>query len=310
MPEKNQKYSFKAMIRVVAFAAAVLFTISVFGTNVLATERGGGCYPNGVEGIMLGVMPPPGLYYLNYSLYYSADRMNDSDGDKLPVDLDLDMIANVSRFVYVTEYRMLGANYGMYVTIPLLSVDVSLDTPGGNFDDSSSGLGDVTVSPMMLSWHSKNIHTAAAFQITAPIGQYDAKSRANTGRNYWMLESILATTLLTDNGLELSTKFMYDINSENNDTHYKSGQEFHFDYATAYHMGFWAYGITGYFYKQVSDDGGTGAVDGNRGQAFAAGPAIWYKHKNMSFEARYQKEMLVENRPEGEKFWLKVIWAF
>ncbi len=47
-------------------ALAVLFTAG----PALATEGGGGAYPNGVEDFMSGALPPPGTYFLNYLTYY------------------------------------------------------------------------------------------------------------------------------------------------------------------------------------------------------------------------------------------------
>jgi len=287
---------------------ALCVCTALAAVNAGATEGGGGTYPNGAEGVMGGALPPPGLYYLNYLTLYTADHMNDKSGNKVPVDFHLNAMANVSRLVYMTDKQFLGANLGMYALVPLADVSVTVNGAGG----TKSGLGDISFAPAVLAWHSKNWHAATAVEFTAPTGQYDKNRNANLGRNYWSIEPIVTGTLLTDNGIELSGKFMYDFNTENTATDYTSGQEFHFDYATAYHRGPWTMGATGYFYKQVSDDhGGTAAAnDGNRGQVFAVGPTLKYDYKNMSLEAKYQREMLVENRPEGDKYWLKLIWAF
>ena len=75
------------------------------------------------------------------------------------------------------------------------------------------------------------------------------------------------------------------------------GQGFHFDYAVAVHNAAWTYGLTGYFYKQTTDDELDGADIGSRGQVLAVGPTVKCKHKNMSLEAKFQRELMVENRP-------------
>ncbi len=71
-------------------------------------------------------------------------------------------------------------------------------------------------------------------------------------------------------------------------------------------------GIGGYYYKQVADDKqhGTTVGDGNKGQAIGIGPQLKYDYKNMSFMLKYQTETNVKNRPDGEKFWLKFVYAF
>jgi len=118
---------------------------------------------------------------------------------------------------------------------------------------------------------------------------------------------------LSDSGFEVSGKFMYDINTKNDDTSYLSGQEFHFDYTLAQKFNAFSAGVGGYFYKQVTDDEQNGikvGSDGNKGQVFAIGPQIKYDYKNMSFSFKYQKELLVENKPEGDKFWFNLMYAF
>jgi hypothetical protein len=292
---------------------ALFACVALSAGNTAATEGGGGMYPNGAEGIMAGALPPPGLYYLNYLTHYSADRLNDKDGNRVPVDFHVNATANVSRFVYMTKHEILGGNLGFYGVVPLVHLSGTLSpAPGVTIARTKSGIGDISISPFLLAWHSKNWHAAAAIDISMPTGQYSKSETFNIGRNYWTFQPIVAGTYLTDNGLELSAKVMYDINTKNDDTRYQSGQEFHFDYAAAYHKGPWTFGGQGYFYKQVSNDhGGTAAAnDGNKGQVFAMGPAVKYDYRNMSLEVKYQKEMLVENRAEGDKYWVKLIWAF
>ncbi len=294
-----------------SFVLSILCVL-LLGSPLMATEGGGGTYPNGAEGIMTGALPPAGFYYLNYLTHYSAHALKDADGDDLPVDFDLNVTANVSRFVYMTQKNILGGTYGVYLNLPLVNASATLDTPEVSLSHTTSGLGDISFAPLLIGWHSKNYHSGLALEFTAPTGAYDADQLVNLGRNYWNIELVYAATFLANNGFELSGKFMYDYNFENSDTNYQSGQEFHCDYAAAYHHGPFSFGVAGYYYQQLTDDEGDGVSDddGYKGRVFAAGPTMKYDYRNMSLEARYQKEMLVENRSEGEKLWLKLVWAF
>ncbi|WP_169628215.1 SphA family protein [Ferrimonas futtsuensis] len=275
--------------------------------NAQATEYGGGAYPNGVEGFMAGALPPPGLYYMNYLNHYSVNRMNDSGGDPLPVEFKLNATSDVSRIAYITDHKLFGANYGIYVVLPLVHLSAEMAMGPTQLSSTDSGLGDIAFSPLVLSWHTPELHFGAALEIVAPVGDFDADRLANIGRNYWTVEPVFAITYLPASGLELSAKFMYDLNFENGDTHYESGDEFHFDYAVGYHRDNWTYGLAGYYYKQVTDDklNGQTVGDGNRGEAFAVGPAVMYSGQGWSIEARYQAEVMSESRPEGDKLWLK-----
>jgi hypothetical protein len=301
----------KSVIVFIIFALILLC-----GSTVHATEGGGGAYPNGAEDFMSGAVPPPGFYFINYLTYYTANRLNDGNGDKLLPDFKLRATADVLRFIYITKHQVLGANWGMHAFVPLVHLDVRVN----GTSDSKVGLGDIIIDPVVLSWHSKNWHFASGVDIYVPTGAYDRNDLANIGRNYWTFEPIVAATFLSDSGFEASGKFMYDFNTRNNnanvqghDVKYLSGQEFHFDYTLAYHIDKWSLGLGGYFYKQITDDEVNGTkvgTDGFKGQAFALGPQVKYDYKNMSFTLKYQKEMAVENKPEGDKFWLKFVYAF
>ena len=288
-------------------AAATLAATLGLATPALATEGGGGHYPNGAEDFMLGALPPPGTYFLNYLSWYSTDKFRTDFGDNK--NFDLDVVADTLRFIHVTDYQILGANWAVHAFVPLVNVDVS---PLPGWSDSRFALGDIIIDPLILGWHSKNWHLTTGLDIYLPTGAYDQNDLANVGRNYWTFEPIIAFTYLSDQGLELSAKLMYDFNTENDDTDYQSGQEFHLDYTLGYHMGPWSLGLGGYYYKQTTDDEQNGHrfLNGFRGEAFAIGPQAKYDYKNMSFTLKYLAETDVENRPEGDSLWFKFLYAF
>jgi hypothetical protein len=291
------------------FLLVFIFLSYVGISKVYATEGGGGAYPHGAEDFMSGAVPPPGTYFLNYLNYYSANKFRDGKGDSAVPNFDLKVTANVFRFLHVTKTQILGGYWGFHVFLPVVNVDVTL--PVGS--QSKTGIGDIIVDPFILSWHSKNWHFATGLDIYIPTGDFDRNRLANVGRNYWTFEPIFAFTYLSDNGFEVSSKFMYDFNTKNTDTNYRSGQEFHFDYTVGKKFDNISLGVGGYYYKQITDDKLNGQKvmpDGNKGQAFAIGPQLKYDHKNMSFILKYQKEMSVENRPDGDKFWFKFVYGF
>jgi hypothetical protein len=299
-------------------------SLSVFtGANVYATEGGGGAYPNGAEDFWCGLIPPPGYYFINYFLYYHADEFNNKDGDNVDEDFDLNVVANTFRFIHITKHKILGADWGVHMFVPIMYQDVTPPLIGRS--DTQTGLGDIIVDPFILSWHfSKNFHLAAGIDVFMPTGRYDKDDLANTSRNYWTFEPIVAFTYMTDFGLEISSKFMYDINTNNPDTDYRSGQEFHFDYVVGYKISNWNLGIAGYYYKQITDDEVNGKTvefqnppgidlnfeDGFKGQAIALGPAVRYSYKNMCFTLKYLWETEVEHKPEGQSLWVKFLYAF
>lgn len=303
-----RKYS-KLFISILLMTVlACTFTLTDYA---YATEGGGGAYANGSEDFMAGALPPPGTYFLNYTNYYTASRFNDKDGNEMLPNFKVDVVADVLRVVHVTKYKILGANWGVHAILPIV-----LYEKVRMFDshDNAMGIGNLVINPFILGWHWKNFHLIAGVDTIIPIGTYDKDEMANPGRHYWTFEPIVAMTYLSDQGIELSGKFMYDFNTKNQDTDYLSGQEFHFDYTVGYHVNKdWALGLGGYYYQQITDDelhGSKVAPDGFKGQVFAVGPQAMYNYKNMSFTLKWQIETLAENRPEGNSLWLKFAYAF
>ncbi len=300
----------RMLFLIVLSLALFIGAVSFVGNTALATEGGGGAYPNGAEDFMSGALPPPGTYFLNYLNYYRATSFKDQNGDDRMPKFDLDVVANVFRLIEVTQYRILGASWAMHLLVPLVYMDADA-TPG---KDNRSGLGDITVDPFILGWHFKNFHMLTGLDIIIPTGDYDKNRLTNTSRNYWTFEPVFALTYLGDSGVEVSGKFMYDFNLKNTDTEYTSGQEFHVDYTLGYHVDKnLTLGVGGYYYHQTTDDEQYGTKvgsDGFRGRVIGMGPQASYNYKNMAFTLKWQKEFDVRNRPQGDNFFFKFMYAF
>jgi len=284
-----------------------VFCLTAFAAY--ATEGGGGSYANGAEDSMSGNVPPHGLWYINYTNFYRADSFKDNNGDTLmnKDQFKATVFANVSRFIYTSKIKVLGGDLGGHLLLTLVNADIK--TPAG--EQTKSGLNDIDIAPF-IAWHTKNFHWVVANEFILPTGAYDKDDVANIGRNCYTFEPLIAVTYIADNGFELTGKFMYDINTENNHTNYKSGNEFHVDYTAAMHRSKWTFGANGYYYQQVTDDELDGeTVDDFKGKAIALGPMISYAPTPVNFVTlKYQKEFDVENRPSGDKVWIKVLFKF
>ena len=290
--------------------ALVVLIAAGLATSLFGTEGGGGAYPNGAEGFMSGALPPPGNYFINYMLYYSADQLIDNQGRDCDPDFDLEIMADVARFVHVSKVQFLGGTWAQHIFVPVMQVDLTVLTPAGTLSDKNSGLGDIIVDPAILGWHGKQWHCTAGVDTYVPLGRYDENDPPNIGRNYWTFEPVVAVTYLTENGYEASVKIMYDFNTENDDTDCQSGEELHFDYTLGKKISDWSVGLGGFYYEQITSDEVDGVALNTKGRTLACGPQVSYQYKNMSLAAKYQQEMEVRNKPEGERLWLKFVYAF
>ena len=298
------------------------FAAMIVSSPVLATEGGGTSKALGVDTVMAGVMPPPGLNITNFTAFYTADRTLDSNGDDRPnlTNFDLFVFAEVLRFRYVfPKVTFLGANIEARVGVTVANVaDVSFDvrTPRGMIhrEDSTTNIGDSLVG-LILGWHGKKFHQMFGPEIFLPTGKFSDDRLTNTSRGYYAIGPSYWFTWFPIEQIEVSGALIYLINFENPDTDYRSGQELSFDYNLGYFIARdWELGISGYAYKQITDDevNGNTVGDGNKGQAVAFGPALrWHPHdKIYGVTLKWQHEELIENRTKGERFFLQAAVQF
>lgn len=298
----------------------IALSIAVGLCGVAQAKEGGDQSANGAESWMAGAVPPPGNYFINYSGYYTGS-LRGGNGDKVP-GANVDAWFNAFRFLQVTNHKFLGGNYGWQVIAPV--VNQRLELGGGT--DTVTALGDITVSPYVMSWHQGNWHWVTGLDIFIPTGKYRAgEPRRSVGSNYWSFEPAFGVTYLNEQGWEASAKFAYNFKTTNTgyrDTpnspsqDYRSGDEFHMDYLLGKHIGPWAVGVAGYYLQQTQNDtldgqslGSSPAWSaGRKGRVFAFGPSVSYSSKSgMQFVGQWQHETMVENRFGGDKFWLKLI---
>ena len=121
------------------------------------------------------------------------------------------------------------------------------------------------------------------------------------------------------NGIEVSAFVGVDFNTENEDTDYRSGTQFHVDGTLAQHFpllgGLAGVGVSAYYYQQVTETAGPvrrWAI--SRARRSAPGPSsrtstkIW-GHDTI-FELKWLHEVETENRLEGDIVWLKAVYKF
>lgn len=306
-----------------AYGALAVMAGLMMASPVEASEAGGGVYPNGAEGVFGGALPPKGLYYLGYLQYYEAGRFNDGDGKAgLLPDFKVKVDAAVTRIVWVTDQKVLGADYAMHVVVPVVNVDARIAGMTGN----RSGVSDVTIDPIIMGWHFRNgLHVITGLDINLPVGSYDRTSIANFSRHYWNVEPIIALAYYKKH-LRLDVKMMYDINFKNTDAQingfnptgagYRSGNEFHADYAATYALSSKVQvGIAGYYYKQTTGDKVDSpaaqqvidALRGFKGETFAGGPSLRVGLGKVQLIGTWQHEFYADYRPQGDKVWIKAI---
>ena len=136
---------------------------------------------------------------------------------------------------------------------------------------------------------------------------------ANTGLNYWSIDTNVALTYLKEEtGQDYSFNLGYIYNTENEDTDYQTGQEIHLDVvANQFLSESFALGMHGFYLKQITGDSGSGAILGDfEAEALGVGPALmWatrFGEQDVTFIAKWLAEVDTENRLEGDHVYLSL----
>ena len=183
-----------------------------------------------------------------------------------------------------------------------------------------SGIGDLTVVPVMLAWKSGDWQYDFLMPVYAPTGSYETGRLGNTGLNYWTFDPIVGAAYSNaKSGFNAAIHVGYAINTENNDTSYKSGDILHVDAAVQQIFplgsGFANIGAEAWYFQQVTCDSGSGATLGCfKGRTAGIGPVLGYiqpvGQSKLLLELKWLPELDTKNRLNGDYIWLKMVYKF
>ncbi|MBF0445030.1 MAG: transporter [Magnetococcales bacterium] len=234
-----------------------------------------GHYVHGVEGLKAASVPPPGYYVRWYNALYTANKLADQNGDASNVGLDLEVFATVPRFVWITNKKILGADYGMNLIVPFINTDIQITAAGVN--QQSFAMGDIFVEPLLLAWHGKQWDAAFGLGWNLPIGEYSTADSSSAGKDFYTTMFSFGGTWYPDAKKEWSVTMLnrYEIHSKKDQTDAKLGDDYHFEWAVGKKVSpTWELGLAGYAQWQVNDDEGSAITYDKtvHDQVFAVGP--------------------------------------
>ena len=336
------------------FLCLVLWMLNlVFIGSVFAGEQGH--YVPAPMAVRDYVMPSKGFYILGYDTYYHGDKMKDPGGEtfnsmsvtgtltknvdlgrkSIPIkligtlsadlDFNVDSATQTIVFIWVTDKKILGADYG-FMVMPswgYMSVNVAAKvnavgtievgpfskavTAGQEFKvkDEEWGLGDLIVQPLWLGWRGKRHDVALSYAVTLPTGTYDKDNIANVGMGF--CSQRLQTAAYFYPFENKTTAFMltptWEWNSKKIDQNVHPGQTMTIEYG----IGQYVHprveiGMTGYNQWQITDDSGSAATDKDvKDTVSGVGGQIvyWAIKEKCSFTAKVSKEYAAKDRIEG-----------
>ena len=313
-----------------------------------ATEFGQSHADLGYIDTLAGLPLAPGYYVRDDVNFQISGRFNNGSGN--PVNLNLGpqgtyglkfrntVEADIFSMAYVPDWKVPVIN----ATIGIAAYDFYANSNAGltsvlgvpqAHGSATAGFGDITVVPIFLGFDvpGTDLHFVfSPLEFTAPIGRYGRSQPIgnNTGLNYWSYRPALEMTYLNKTGQEFDINLSTSINTQNQATHYKSGDEFYFTYAFQQYLSpQLAFGIGGYYYKQIGNDtlnGQTvdtnsslatadtlGAGPGNKGETFAIGPIISYNVTTaIALQAHWDHEVFAYNREQRDQVYARAAFRF
>ncbi len=230
--------------------------------------------------------PPSGLFVLWYNFVFESNSFVDRDGNNFdrialgnyfPGLGDIDVSTELSGYGYSAgifwasgKIPFLGnARFMTGVAPNFTSADASFITArSGTIIDTTftrevkgknSGLGDIMVAPLGLSWGLEHFDFTFLYGFYAPTGKYETGSDENIGMGFWT-HQFQGFSYFYPNP-DKSTAFLggltYEINSEIKDASISPGNRFSLEYGISQFLSEqFEVGIHGGHNWQVSDDSG------------------------------------------------------
>lgn len=275
-------------------------------------------FPGSLGSFAVAVAPEPGLLIADSTFILDAKVDRAVLQGKLNANLEITGVFNVLAGQYTLQTPVLGARLtvGGMVFVPAY-VDIEATLGSGQFSKSDTGLGDALLMPAAFHWKAGDFHFKLAELVFMPTGHYDKDSKVNVGRNYWAFDTFAAATYLNMNtGTEVSVVPGFMTNTENDITHYRTGNEFHLDFMLNQFLAkSFALGFQGYYYQQVSGDSGSGATLGDfEGESVGVGPALlwlppWCDDK-LVLSGKWLTDLDAEKRIESDWFLTTIAYRF
>ena len=299
---------YKKILGGVGLAAAMEDFLS---TAALAAENGVLNYPAGAPAIFIGEFPPmPGLFMASQTSYTYADALYNSKGNKLAVPFKLAAEAETLRFLASYPAELFGAHLLSQLVVPMVHLDLKVPNfgPGpASFSDTGTGFGNITISPLIMSWNlSRTQHVALGLDIATEAATYSATKIALGWQRIHFVHA--------DAGLPLRrphrVRFRYcaAVIVQYQEHHNKLPDRHGADRRSqrGYNIGKWKLGVAGGYTQQLEDNSVNGVNIGNRLKQFALGPSITYTSMPYIFNLNWQPSLYAENGAAVSSIWANV----
>ncbi len=284
----------------------------------------------GSWGLQSGSQFAEGLAIGPLYLHYGSDKIMDGDGNELPNltgekrDVRSDAFGLFAW--WVSQYKILGANYGIQAIIPFVGNQIEF----ASFEfETGFGLADIFLQPVNLGWHLKQADFLATYGFYIPAGSYEAGAEDNHGLGMWTHEFGAGSTLFFDaqKRWHFAAAGYFELNGTKKDTEIDVGNTLTVEggLGRSFLEGALSVGVAYYANWKLSPDKIGLNTDipnlpsevtlEDKHRVYALGPEVTLpvaiKGRLISLiTARYQWELDARSTLEGERLTMFVIFPF
>ncbi|WP_082102429.1 SphA family protein [Robbsia andropogonis] len=300
----------KGYLGAIAASIGCMLFATLASKHAYALEGGVSPYPAGAVGTNIAEMPPiPGLFALEQFNYSFSNGLYGNNGEKLPFRFHSSTFSATTRLLAPYPFTLLGANVYTQLVLPVVSLHTNVAGQRG----TQNGLSNITLSPVVLSWHlARNLTFTSGFDIAFENGSY-SPSKASVAVGYTSLQPVISLRYNVPNGIDLGVSNRVMFNRENSETAYRSGTAYVGEFEAGWNFGKWKIGMVGAYLNQFTDDRQNGSVVvGNRAKSLALGPSIVYNAGPFNINLNYQQGIYAANTSKSNAIWLNLaipLWA-
>ncbi|WP_197414026.1 SphA family protein [Terracidiphilus gabretensis] len=287
---------------------SVALLIPAFLSVHRAFGQQAGHYIGGATGLENGSTAPPGFFLSFLPVVERVDALKGPGGATIAKP-DINVIANMVAYAVTTQKKILGADYGLSVIIPVVNTRFTANL--FNASAESAGLSDIYFAPLVFGWEKGNANYTVNYGFYAPSGDFDPASPLNPGLGFWEHQIQAGATYSIGKPKLWNTSFLttWEINHSKIGLAVTPGPMLTGEYSFGrrfdkYQMNA---GIAGYGYKKLSADSGSGInplLAGITDRSFGIGPEWKYTKLKwrLGFDLRYEQQFAVQAKTSGSVF--------
>ncbi len=264
----------------------------------------------------LDALGAPGIFLEQIGDASHSGIKVDGSGHAVVSAPGVNSISGLTHGIDLTKQKLFGAWWGFEAIIVTAHVNAGSS-------DVASGLGDLTISPLVLQWKalkfgSSQFNQRFVLDFEVPSGEYRQDTPVSLSGHAFTVHPYYAFTFFPTRKVETSWRVHYLYNGRNNDPAVgnqarssQAGQAIHFNATAAYSLphGVWV-GANGYLLRELTAPRINGsAILSSPEQVGAIGPGIVWNRGQYLLYANGYHEVGALNRSEGNKLVLRVQWV-